>query len=1006
VIEIYPSRIGVKEGDCLPLERHQVKDQTTLAGWLSENAKGFEIDAVHPICIEVGGVLVPVSEWSSTIVDGDTDVKIYPEARAVGAVAAAWAAVALAAISIVMILTMPKAAKAAKQQQGDDLDASTATGNHAKLNSPIREILGRAKVYPDLLVPPVSRFVNKRMMITTLALSVGRGRHEIPPSSIKIGDTPVAAFGSDVNYTIYEPGASLLGDSRARNWYPATEVGGTNAGTAGLDLSSTAPSESVALGDSMLISGNTVSLLGNSPQFPDSWGSGTIVKLIAPDTFTVSSAGSYSRIAGGIADLGPFIGMKVTLRTDTDIDLKIASYLPYVAPVPGVGGSPSAVLASASPSTYDFSSGAVVWSVTFQGVTRTVSLNSNYSSMSGLISSITSQLSGIGLVAQESSGRVRLVEPLSPYKGGSISQTSAPVPIFGSGPTYTVGTASTGGSPEQPASITLEYDDGSPFSGLAPGQQRLALGYRGFRYQIASVSGLTASVLRITDTGVVDSSWPGFTARTLLDFSMSGSGGSGNWIGSFMGCPEYELATEAEYDVFFSQGLCYYSKSGNIKISSKSVQVRWRDAAIGGAWTNITHVYTEATPDQIGFTHRVVFPYPLRPEFQMRRVEPVAGGQARDAIQWYGLRTLLPDPGSYDGITVITMDIRVGDRLSAQSERQVNCVPTRLYDNAPARSIRGAALHVCQGLGIDESLIDMDALNAVDQEYWTPRSELYDMSHEKPNPVREVLQGIFTAGMSHLSSGNGLLSVKREGIQPPRGVITPHEMTSELTASFTAPSPDDFDGVDVEYIDQYTNRKETVQCRLPGSVGLKVDKIQLDGVSDRTRAWRIGMRQLRKYQFSRWGYSVDTEMDALVFDDIDHITLADDIPNTTSSALIMGVKKVGEMYLLTLSEQMDWTMVAPRAVVRRHDGTVTSLFAPQDAGFHQVQVPLAAIDFEIVTDLSIEPARFLFGPSEQVGYPAMITEIAPNQDGSCAVTATEYSDVFYADDDNYPPAAA
>ncbi|MCZ7024306.1 hypothetical protein, partial [Salmonella enterica] len=86
------------------------------------------------------------------------------------------------------------------------------------------------------------------------------------------------------------------------------------------------------------------------------------------------------------------------------------------------------------------------------------------------------------------------------------------------------------------------------------------------------------------------------------------------------------------------------------------------------------------------------------------------------------------------------------------------------------------------------SLIDMDALNAVDQDYWTPRSELYDMSHEKPTAVREVLQGIFTAGMSHLSSGNGLLSVKREGIQPPRGVITPHEMTSELQASFTAPS--------------------------------------------------------------------------------------------------------------------------------------------------------------------------------------------------------------------------
>lgn len=1006
MIEIYPSRIGIKNGDCVPLESHQVGGPISLADWLYANAKGFDINSVHPICIEVEGAAVEVDQWTLTIIDHDTDVKIFPEARAVGAGVAAWAAVALAALSIVMILTMPKAAKTAKQQQGDELDAATATGNHAKLNSPIREVLGMAKVYPDLLVQPISRFVNKRMMVTSLCLSVGRGSMDLPPSRLKIGDTPVAAFGSDVNFTKYEPGASLSGDPRARNWYRVSEVGGTNAGTAGLDLSSTAPSDSVALADSMLVSGGSVSLLGNSPTFPDNWAAGTIVRLITPDTFTASAAGSHVRIAGALSDLAPFVGMKVTLQSDSEIDLTVASVSPYVPPVPGTGGSPSSVLASSAPSTYDFSSGAVVWSVTFQGVTRAVSLNANYTNMSGLISIITSQLSGSGLVAQDSSGRVLLVEPLSPFKGGPISQTSAPISIFGSAPTYTTGAASSGGTAEQLASITLSFDDGSPFTGLPSGPQRLAIGYRGFRYGITAVSGLTATLQRITDAGVVDASWPGFVARTLLDFSMSGSGGAENWLGSFMGCPEYELATKAEYDVFFVSGLCNYSKTGKIRSAQKSVQVRWRDSAVGGAWTNITHTYTDSTPDQIGFTHEVAFPYPLRPEFQMRRVEPVEGGQARDAIQWYGLRTLLPDPGSYEGITVITMDIRGGDRLGAQSEREVSCVPTRIYDNAPARSIKGAALHVCQGLGIDESLIDMDALNAVDQDYWTPRSELYDMSHEKAAAVRDVLQGIFTAGMSHLSSGNGLLSVKREGLQPPRGVITPHEMTSELTASFTAPSPDDFDGVDVEYIDQYTNRKETVRCRLEGSLGLKVDKIQLDGVSDRTRAWRIGMRQLRKYQFSRWGYSVDTEMDALVFDDIDHITLADDIPHTTSSALITAVESISGQYLLTLSEEMDWSMVQPRAVIRRHDGTVTSLFTPTEAGFHQVLVPASAVDFEIVTDLSIEPARFLFGPSEQVGYPAMITEISPNQDGSCAVTATEYSTVFYEDDDHYPPPAA
>ncbi|MBU0792109.1 MAG: hypothetical protein KKC55_16805 [Gammaproteobacteria bacterium] len=999
MIKIYPSRL---EGE--PIEIHPITEPVLLTTWLLSKAEGFSMDKPQPICIDVDGAPLDLGLWPEFVVLPETDLCIYPEARAAAAAAAAWVAVALAAISIVMILTMPKAAQAKSNAQGDSLDSATATANQAKLSSPIREVLGKAKVFPDYLTQPVSRFVNKRQMHTTLCLCVGVGRLSMAPSLMKVGETPFAAFGADLNYTLYEPGTSVAGDSRADNWFRVNEVGGTGAGTAGLDLSSTAPSDSAVVADSMFLSGGTFSLIGNSPSFPDQWGLGTSITLSTPDTYTITSAGSYSRIAGQLADLAPFVGMKVTLRYDDDLSLIVASFSPYVPPVPGVGGSASSVVASAAPTTLNFSTSSVAWTVIFQGVTRTISLNSNYASMAALVSTVTSQLSGIGLVAQDSAGKLKIVEPSSPYKGGAISLTSAPVSVFGAAPVYATGSASAGGNAERLAYITLNYDGGTPFAGLPEGQQRLALGYRGLRYAIQSVSGLTATVKRLTDTGVVDAPWAGFTDRTLLDFSLTGGGGGENWIGSFMGCPENELATAAEYDVFFPQGLCYYDKKSRLKPTTQSIQIRWRDAALAGAWNTITHTYTDGTPDQIGFTEELTFPYPLRPEFEMRRTVPVQGGQVRDAIQWYGLRTKLPAKASYPGVTAMTMEFRGGDRLSAQAERQINCVPVRIYDNGATRSIKDAAFYVCESLGIDSSLIDVEAIQSAESTYWQPRGELYDMSHEKQASARDILQGIFTAGMSHLTISDGLLGVRREGVQSSRGAITPHEMTSELSAAFVAPSPDDFDGVDVDYVDQYTNKREVVPCRLEGSLGLKVDKIQLDGVSDQTRAWRIGMRQLRKYQMSRWSYSVDTELDALVFEDLDHVTLADDIPGTTSSALITDAYADGSSYVLTLSEQMDWTVTSPRALIRRHDGTVTSLFEPEQVGWLEVRIPSWAIDFDLITDLSIEPARFLFGPSERVGYPAMITEISPNQDGSCAVSATEYSPELYADDDNFPSA--
>jgi gentisate 1,2-dioxygenase len=48
-------------------------------------------------------------------------------------------------------------------------------------------------------------------------------------------------------------------------------------------------------------------------------------------------------------------------------------------------------------------------------------------------------------------------------------------------------------------------------------------------------------------------------------------------------------------------------------------------------------------------------------------------------------------------------------------------------------------------------------------------------------------------------------------------MITPQETTEALQTAFKAPSADDYDGVDVTYINGTTWAEETVQCRLPGN---------------------------------------------------------------------------------------------------------------------------------------------------------------------------------------------
>ena len=998
MIRIYPSRLPGE-----PLETHQ-HGTTTLGAWLTANVDGYSADLEQPISIDVDGLPVHPHQWYCHAINAESDVRVYPVPFGAGAAAAAaWVAVAIAAVALVYALTLDTDTGSG-QQSGSKIDLNSARANGVRLGDPVRQILGQRRVYPDYLLQPVSRFVDKSKMETDMGLSIGIGSHAISASSIKIGDTPIAAFGLDASYEIYGPDESVASDSRFDNWYVVGEVGGTDAGTAGLNTNSTAPGGSAVIADALVLSGLSVALAGETTEVPDIWDDGTIVVLETPNNYSVTEVSGYSRISGPLNDLAPFVGMKVSLGIGSeDYALVVHSYSPYVAPTPGIGGEPSSVLASAAPTTYDFSIDTETWVVSFQGINRTISLAADYINMSGLVAEITSQLAGSGLVAQDSSGRLKIVEPSSPYQGGTLSQSSAPVAVFGVGPAYVVGTASIGGTPESLAFITLEYPDAEPFVGLAEGQSRISLGYRGYQYRITDIDGTTVTVARLTDTGSTDSGWAGFDARTLLDFLMASDAAGENWLGPFMATPEGELTTLVEYDTYFPAGLVRFNEKGRVRQAWATVIVQWRDADIGGAWTEARSEYSEYTPDSIGFTESIDLPYAMRPQVRLRRESPEVGGQTRDTIHWYGLRAKLPArPDVYDGLTTIGVTIRTGDRLGAQSDKRVNMVATRIYDGYPARSVSGAAFTVMESLGIQPSRVDVDQIELLESTYWTPRGEQFDYSFIDRSAARDVLQMIFSAGMGHLILSGGLISAIREGVQSPKGMITPHEMTQQLAVGFSAPSPDDFSGVDVEYTSSVTWATETVECRLPGLDAGKVETYKLDGVTSETMAWRIGMRRLRKHQGQRLSFDAATEMDARCYEYLDHVVLADDIPGSTQSALIVGVEYAGDQALLTVTEPFDWGIDSPVCMIRRHDGTVTDVGYPTQLGEYTLSVPEELIDFDLITDLSIEPARLLLADSTRVGYAALIQEISPGTDGATSLTAVEYSDSYYADDDNAP----
>ncbi|WP_251850573.1 host specificity factor TipJ family phage tail protein [Klebsiella aerogenes] len=1015
-IRLYPSRLPGE-----PLETYEHRD-TTLHDWMLQHVDNYRNEMAQRVAFEVHGKPVPPAEWPLCSISAESDVKAYPiPGEGVTATTiAAWAAAAIAAASAVYVLiTMSNMDKGGySSSNGLGLDLNPAKANQAKLGDPIREVFGRCRIYPDYVVQPVTRFNSDDPTLMTVEMMVclGKGNFAFTNGDIRVGSTPILALGDSFSHNVYAPGADVSGDRRSENWFNSTEVGGTSSGS-GLDMAQTSPDSTDITADSMTVSGPSVTFSGlvdssvdddEGNSLPESWVTGALVTIVAPANFQISTSAGYSVLTNDlIAEINPSPGMPVTLEINgAQYDLFIATYTPKQDAVPGVGGTASAVRGNAAPTTYDFSVNNENFSLFWQGHYYFVQLVDNYITMSGLLDAINSKLTGSGLIAHDDGGVVRIVEISSPWKGGDIDSIF-PVSVFGDDPEFTLGTASSGGSPAITANVTLAYGSvtGAAFSGVPEGSQRLSLAHRGNEYRIADADGTTATVQRLID-GVIDPTWLGFSPRTMIDYQATGISDNNTWMGPFLVCPENEVVDAFEVNFSFPSGICGFDSKGKKRIRHCEWEIQYRVYGSGAGWTSKQGVYALKNVNGLGFTERFNLVSPGLVEVRCRRLNEQGSNNARDSVYWQALRgRLLARPSSYAGVTLMGVTVETGGKLAAQSDRRVNVVATRIYDTGVARSISGALYHVGRSLDME---MDTVAIDALEQAYWTPNGETFDYFTGDSISALEMLQKIAAAGKSYfLLNTQSVASVGREGVKPWTGAITPHEMVSEMQTDFSTVTDDDYDGVDVTYINGTTWAEETVQCRLPGNpTPQKIEAYRADGVGNPDHAYQIGMRRLMKYQLQRMTHKTTTELDALCYNLGDRIVLTDDIPGSnTISCLIESMATAGGVTTFDVSEPLDWSFANPRIYLRYQDGTASRLFEASPAGdSYQVSVPYQPEFADILMDDPIiEPPRLVFCSSESDLYDAIVSEVVPQDDGTCEVTARQYRAEFYDyDNATYP----
>ncbi len=528
-----------------------------------------------------------------------------------------------------------------------------------------------------------------------------------------------------------------------------------------------------------------------------------------------------------------------------------------------------------------------------------------------------------------------------------------------------------------------------------PGSYSVSFENENIRYKVLSANNGTITVEQLLNGE--STNWAGFGTISVTDPDITFVETADSfYAGPFAACPNGEVTDVLEWDIFCPQGLGRVSSKGRIDSRKLAVELCYREAGTE-EWTSVKEFIQGGSRNQLGWTMKVNLPKLMRPEVKVRRVSPQKNGMKwLDKIEWYGLRAELPAKKSYKDITTLAVTVKGSNNLSQQTENKVNAVVTRKLNGVPTRKIDDYVRYVCQSVGASVDENEMDRLGQL----WDARGDYFDFVHNSSSTVKEVINRALAAGFADLTISKGAVRpVRDEKRLLMESMYTPQNMTQELSRTVTASRHDDPDGIDVEYMDADSWATEVVECRLGGDLGNRAQKMKVEGVTDKTRAWRIGMRERRKQKYIRWIYNFSTELDALNSQYMSYVALADDCPSYGQSALIEHAVIENKKVRITVSEPINLTGNDIGAW-RNDDGSISkpiSVFA----GKNEREVILNTTNVpEIKTDR--EPPHILIGSINRWTFPALVTEVTPQGYDGVDVIAVNYDERVYLDDDSKP----
>lgn len=460
------------------------------------------------------------------------------------------------------------------------------------------------------------------------------------------------------------------------------------------------------------------------------------------------------------------------------------------------------------------------------------------------------------------------------------------------------------------------------------------------------------------------------------------------------------LCNKIQVDVVLPRGLYESNNSGGLSEATASATFEYR--AVGAtAWLPLgtfNQTLATVTPQRYTITKDLT---PGRWEVRaIRTNDKNESHRVGDSIIWEGMRAFLPDVKEYGQVTMLAVRARASNNLNDRSRNSFNVRQKRklpVYDVEAgewlpvqlSRSPYWATVEIFKstyGGRLADMFLDLEAISAAATAAEL-RNDNFDFSYNQRTNVWDAARLALSVDKANPMLNGSQVTVTRDEVQAlAKAIFTPSNMIAgSFNWEISLWSLGEHDGLLIEYLDEETWLPEVITCLIGDDQGDNLKDVKINGITNRDKAYQMGMFMRAKEVFRRQRVTFETGMEGHIPAFNSMVAITYDRPRWGQSGLVLS--SVGNV--LTLSEYCNFTPFAEHKIqFRKRDGSASPMLdvVIQDAPSRTIEV-VGTIEEDFARPSNEERVFYQFGVADLVARNCKISMLRPTQEQTVSVEA-------------------